>query len=160
MKIEKKEFHIEGLLALLLFTVFAVCVLSMLLLGAGAYQRLSLRSQSTYDYRTCAQYLATRLRQADGEIRLLDSDGVEGLLLSSTIDGREYGTYIYCWDGWLREFFADKEVGFSPEFGEAVFQAEDLRVRSETADGLLALTLTMPDGGTVPVYIGTRGIGR
>lgn len=49
----------------MLFGVFAGCVLGVLLTGADAYQRLTDRGQETFDERTAAQYLTTRVRQAD-----------------------------------------------------------------------------------------------
>ena len=66
MKTQKH--HIEGLIALLLFGVFAVCLMTVLLTGANAYRSLTDRDQTAYDRRVCAQYMATRLRQADSFI--------------------------------------------------------------------------------------------
>ena len=51
-------FHQDGLAALLLFGIFAVCVLMVLLTGANAYRRLTERDQQAYQRRTCAQYLS------------------------------------------------------------------------------------------------------
>ena len=67
MKRQPMKHHLNGLIALLLFGVFAVCVLAVLLTGADAYRRLTLRDQAAYDRRTCVQYVATRVRQADAE---------------------------------------------------------------------------------------------
>ena len=39
----------DGVFVLLLFCVFAVCVLSVLLTGAGAYRRLTERDRVSYD---------------------------------------------------------------------------------------------------------------
>ena len=41
MKRTRIHYHLDGLIALLLFGVFAVCVLAVLLTGASAYQRLT-----------------------------------------------------------------------------------------------------------------------
>ena len=64
MKKRLVKHHLDGLIALLLFGVFAVCVLVVLLTGADAYRRLTQRDEAAYDRRVCAQYMATRLRQA------------------------------------------------------------------------------------------------
>ena len=61
-KIQQKS--ISGLAALLVFALFAVGILSVLLSGAGAYQRLTRRDRLSYDSRTCAQYVAAKIRQA------------------------------------------------------------------------------------------------
>ena len=85
----RQKHHLEGLGALLLFGVFAVCVLMVLLTGADTYHRLNQRDQSAYDTRTAAQYVTTKLRQADR----LDCVSIErfgnsdALVLADEIDG-------------------------------------------------------------------------
>ena len=60
MRAQKRLRHrMDGLLALLLFALFAACVLAVLLTGARAYRRLTLRDQASYNTRTCVQYVAT-----------------------------------------------------------------------------------------------------
>ena len=71
MRRRGNQHQLGGLLMLLLFGVFAACVLILLLTGARAYRRLTQRDQAAFDRRTCVQYLATRVRQGDvagGEI--------------------------------------------------------------------------------------------
>ena len=65
MKQRTVKHNIDGLAALLLFGIFAACVLSVLLSGAGAYRRLTQRDLTAYDRRTGLQYIAARVRQAD-----------------------------------------------------------------------------------------------
>ena len=72
MKQTTIKHHLDGLLALILFGVFAVSILVVLLCGADAYNRLTQRDQAAYEHRTGLQYVAARVRQADaaGEIRV------------------------------------------------------------------------------------------
>ena len=58
--------HISALAALVLFGLFAGCVLAVLLTGAGAYRRLTGRDRASCESRTRMQYVAARVRQADG----------------------------------------------------------------------------------------------
>ena len=53
MKRQGTKHQIDGLLMLLLFGVFAVCVLIVLLTGARAYRGLTERDRAAYDRRTC-----------------------------------------------------------------------------------------------------------
>ena len=46
--------------------ILTACWPSVLLTGAGVYQRLTQRDRQAYDQRTCAQYLAAKVRQAPG----------------------------------------------------------------------------------------------
>ena len=83
MKKSESKTHIEGLLVLVLFCVFAICILSVLLTGAKAYGRLVDSQQVSYEKRTVPQYIATKIRQTDvsGAVSIGDFGGVEALEL-------------------------------------------------------------------------------
>ena len=65
MKDRNGKLSVDGVLALVLFGIFALCVLAVLLLGARGYQRLTERGQNSYNRRTAVQYITTRVHQAD-----------------------------------------------------------------------------------------------
>lgn len=130
-----------GLTALLLFGVFAGCLLSVLLSGADAYGRLVDRDQDAYAQRTCVQYLSNRVRQAvtpEG-IEVTSFGGKSCLALPETIGGEEYVTRVYCHDGWMRELFTPKTGDFSPEDGEKLLEVKGLTFSRK--DGLLTVRL-------------------
>ena len=142
----RSKHHIDGLLILLLFGVFAASVLAVLLSGAGTYRRLSERDDRSYDRRTAAQYVSARVRQADraGAVSVRTFEGCPALILSEEIGGESYETRIYHYDGYLRELFASAEGDFLPEDGEKVLPLEGflvypeepgLQVRILTEDG-------------------------
>ena len=122
---------ISGLAALVLLLVFAVGILTVLLGGASAYQRLTERDARSYDSRTCMQYLATKVRQAPAPDCLVLSDFGEGdsLMICETVQGAEYRTQIYCCNGWLMELFTAADAGLAPEDGEKILPAESLSLR-------------------------------
>lgn len=154
MKQKPITHQIDGLAALLLFGVFAVCVLAVLLTGASAYRRLTLRDQQSYNRRTCTLYLAQHLRQADtlNGVWVDDLDGTAALALSDL--GGEYVTWIYCYDGYLMELYADREGGFGPEAGEQIMPAQSVEFTLE--DGLLTVVLTATDGQTDELLLSLR----
>ena len=142
----KKKRKTDALIVLLLFGVFAICILAVLLTGADSYQRLSRRDQAGYDSRTAAQYLTTRVRQADrlGDVTVEDFGGADALVFTEEFDGVAYSTRVYCHDGYLRELFASAEETFLPEDGEKILQAQDLTL---TLSGqTLQAKLTDSDG--------------
>lgn len=146
MRINEKKRKTDALAVLLLFGVFAVCILSVLLTGADAYHRLARRDQFSYDRRTAGQYLSTRVRQADraGAVSVESFDGVDALVFAEEIDGEAFETLVYCYDGYLRELFVPAEGDFLPEDGEKVLQAEGLSLALEGS--LLTAGLTGPAG--------------
>ena len=133
--------------------MFAACILAVLLTGADAYRRLTLRDRAVGDRRACVQYLATRVRQADytGSVAVEDFGG-GALVLNADSD---YPTWLYCRDGWLMELFCYVEERPGPEDGQPLMEAENLSFELE--DGLLAINVTMPEGKTETLLLSLRG---
>mgnify|MGYP000031294994 CR=1 FL=1 len=107
-----KKIQMDAPVVLLVFSLFAACVLMVLLTGADAYQRLVERDQTAFDRRSCTQYLATKVRQGDGQGQIwvdtfAEDEGPQCLYQEE--DG--YLTRIYCYDGWLRELYAQPDAG-------------------------------------------------
>ncbi len=131
------------LMALLLFVIFAVCILAVLLTGADVYKRMVERDRISYNQRTAASFLATKVRQADrmDSIQVLEHEGRDVLVIGEDIEGSRYETWIYCYDGYLRELFAAAGSGLDLEAGDKVLEARELRIwwQEPMADA--------PDGG-------------
>ena len=157
MKQQKTQQSISALAALLMFGVFAVGILSVLLGGADSYRRLTQRDRVSYDERTCAQYMATKLRQAPSpESVVLSSFGDgDALLISQQVGQAEYCTRVYCHDGYLIELFAASGGEFAPEDGERLLPAQGLSLRR--AGGLLYVELTDGNGQEVSLVLSLRG---
>lgn len=152
--IQTKNRQVNHLLTLILFGVFALCVLSVLLTGGGAYKRLTERDQNAYLQRTCIQYLSTKVRQGDTP-SITSFGGNDALLLPQVIGEETYVTRIYCYDGWLRELFSDPEGAFLPEDGEKILEAEHLALTLE--NGLLTLSVTHTRGEETTLLLALRG---
>ena len=133
------QHHFDGLAALLLFGVFAVCVLAVLLTGADAYRRLTQRDQVAFDRRSCVQYIATKVRQADtaGNVAVVEIGGVSSLVMDAD---QEYVTYHYCYDGWLWELYTWCGEPPVPGVGQQLVETEQVDWFLE--DGLLTIQIT------------------
>ena len=150
----KSKHYMDGLLILLLFGVFAVSILAVLLSGAGAYRRLTERDDRAYDRRTATQYGSARVRQAAGEVTVVDFGGVEALELWEDIECETYVTRVYCSDGYLRELFCWEEAELAPEDGEIVLPAQEMSLNLE--DGLLDVEIVSGDGETLNLTLALR----
>lgn len=146
MKHERGKGNIAGLAALLLFGVFALCILSVLLTGATSYQRLTERDQSAYSHRTAAQYLTARVRQADrvGSVSVGGFGDGDALFITEEIGGVGYETCVYCHGGALREMFTFAGEKFAPEDGEVLLPVQGLELTLEGQ--LLTAKITNEDG--------------
>lgn len=153
MRFKRPKHHIDGLVTLLLFGVFAACVLSVLLTGAKVYRSITAGNQREYARRTCAQYVSTKIRQAPSGASIEASGGA--IDLREEIDGDSYVTSIYCYDGWLWEIFTFDGWEYAPEDGERIIEAQDMEARIE--DGLLRVSLTDGSGQETELVLALRG---
>ena len=156
MKNLMKRTNIGGVLALLLLCIFAVCILSVLLTGADAFQRLRQRDQIGYDRRTAAQYITTRLHQSDSNAgaELMSFEDVTALTFAEEIDGEVYYTRVYFYDGYIRELFSSADAHLVPGDGEKIMAAKDLVFMKQ--DGLITAVLKTTDGETVYLRTAVR----
>lgn len=143
MKKKTIKHHMDGLAAMLLFGVFAVCVLTVLLTGADAYRRLTQRDREVFDRRSCVQYIATRVRQGDrlDNVAVTEIGGVQSLVLDAD---QEYVTYLYSYDGWLWELYT--WAGEPPVPGDGQQLLETRQVDWSLEEGLLTVRVTTAQG--------------
>lgn len=153
MNREKTEHHLDGLMALILFGVFAVCLLIVLFTGAATYRRLTERDQRAYDRRTCTQYLAARVTGADtlNTVTVEEFGGTQALVLT---DGEGYLTRIYYYDGYLMELYAAAGEALQPEDGEKTVAAGGLQLSLD--EGLLTATVVSTEGDTSTLHLALR----
>lgn len=143
-KRQTRQHNISALAGLLLLGVFAVCILSVLLTGAGAYRRLTARNNAAMEQRSRLQYVATRVRQTAGGTWVDPFGDGDALVLPEDIGGETYLTRIYCHDGWLMELFSAADSPAAPEDGEKLIAASALAL--ETDGNLLTLRISGDDG--------------
>ena len=157
-KAAESKNYISALAALAALGIFAVCLVAVIFAGTQSYSNLTAKDKTSFDTRTCAGYIATKVRQApDGDMINVESfGGGEALVIGETIDEEEYITLIYCRDGWLMEYFADADavdMEADMDFGSRLFPAES--VEFELEDGLLR-TKAVIDGRFSEIVLAVR----
>ena len=148
--------NLSGLMVLLLFGVFAVCILSVLISGTRVYDRLTARDQGAYDARTASQYLTTRMHpaQSSDAVSVHSEDGTTVICLREVYELDSYETWLYCRDGWLCELFLFSDAEADLENGEHILPADALE--AETDGGLITMRIH-DDGGEQVVRVLLRG---
>lgn len=129
---------ITDVLALGVFTVFALCVLLVLLAAAGVYRGQVRGARERFARRTAVRYITTRVRQGEG-LTVEDFGGCPALVFREESGGEAYLTRVYCQGGYLRELYAPEGAALCPEDGEPVVRAETMEPYLE--DGLLKVEL-------------------
>lgn len=157
MKDNKSKHYIDALAGILTFVIFAGCILSVLFGGAGVYKRLVARDTDAYLQRSCTQYVAMKLRQAQSaeSVSIVPFGQGEALRIAETISDREYATYIYCYDGFLRELFAAANESFTPEAGEKLLKCPSMSLAMN--DGLVTASFDGDKGDQTAICIALRG---
>lgn len=143
MKKKLTGHYLDGLIALLLFSVFAACLLAVLLTGAGAYRRLTQRDEHVYCRRTIVQYIATRVRQAESpsDVKLEPFGEEEALTI---VDRNGFVTRVYYYDGYLMELYTKEDSILNPQDGEKIMETGGLSMSME--DGMLRITAVDREG--------------
>ncbi len=158
MEFKKENRHmVDVLFVLSLFCVFAFSALMLVIIGADVYKKTVSHMDANYSSRTSYAYLSEKIRQNDhaGAIaagRYFDSDA---LIISEEINGTVYYTYLYEYDGRLRELFTNTPDTLSPDAGRAIMDCSDFSVTA-ISDTLYYFTLTDAAGGETSLYVSTR----
>lgn len=145
--------HLDGLIALLLFGVFAACLLAVLLTGAGAYRRLTQRDEQMYSRRTIVQYIATRVRQAKNpsDVELKPFGRGEALTIA---DRNGFVTRVYFHDGYLMELYTEEDSILNPQDGEKIMETGDLTMSME--DGMLRIIAVDREGERDEMFLSLK----
>ena len=135
---KEKSSKLTDLLALTVFAVFALCVLLVLLSGAKVYRGLVARGEESFATRTAARYMTMRVRQAES-VEIASFEGCEALVIPEEVGEATYLTYVYVYDGYVRELYCAENAALLPADGEKVLPADSLHLTLE--EGLLNISV-------------------
>ena len=126
-----------------LLTFALVCLFSFLsvlivVIGVQAYGQIVRNADTNTQLRISLSYTANKIRAHDGlgKIEAKQQGNMDTLALHQTIEGDEYVTYIYSYQGMLYEWFTSVDAVFDPELGEALIPVESFHI-TVSEDGIL-----------------------
>ena len=119
---------IDTVFVLFIFSVFAVSILIVLMLGASIYHNIAEMSEEGADERLALSYVWTKTKKSNdaGIIYISDFYGSNALMIDETIGDRHFQTIIYYEDGWLMELFAEKGFSLGRTDGSRVIRVSHL----------------------------------
>jgi len=146
--------NIDTVFVLIVFSIFAVSVLIVLMLGASIYRNINDISRDGEQEQIALSYVWTKAKNFDdsGSISVGDFNGIPALFIDETFGDYEFRTAVYAYDGWLRELFSDITLDFSPESGTRISEVDDLKFESvdngliRVVSGDRSLLLTVRSG--------------
>ncbi len=141
MRNKSASHGISSVFVFCLLGIFAVFSTVMVVLGAQAYKGAADRLAEHNIQRVAAAYVhgIARANDESGVLRVEEVDGLTTLTVETQEDFDRYVTRIYVWDGMMREWYADSQLPFHPEQGEAVCAADEMRAWINK--GLLTVSL-------------------
>lgn len=125
---ENGRHMIDLLFVLSLFCVFAVSSVVLILFGADIYNKTVSSMNNNYASRTSVAYITEKVRQSDiyDSVRIDDSLGYKRLLMARNINGMEYATSLYEYNGYLYELFARTDIELPIDAGQQVIALTSL----------------------------------
>ena len=154
---EKQGFRVDSVGVFLLGAVFLFLSIGLVLLGGSVYSHIIAGSARNDDARTTFSYLANQVRRADSgagvEIGYLGEQ--QALLLNHDYAGWAFVTYLYYYDGALRELFVEKGYELEPEAGLPIVWLEDIRFSIDGA-GLITAKAFFSDNREEQMLLSTR----
>ena len=145
---------IDILFVIALFGIFVLSATFLISIGAGIYSKTMLNMTANFNSRTAVAYIIEKVRQSDtdGGISLGQFDGHDAIVITNTAGGREYTTYIYEYDGRLKELMVRSDVELTPESGQDILEVSgfSLKMAGET---LMKCEVTMENGDSYSFYV-------
>ena len=140
----------DTVFVLIIFSIFAISVLMVLMLGASIYKNMTDISRDGQEDRMVLSYIWTKVKNNDdaGSVYVGDFDGIPALCFDQIYGETLYQTSIYHYDGWVYELFREKGLDLYPEDGENILKIgaltfEELEygmIRASTGEGSLLIT--------------------
>ncbi len=157
-KIRNESGHIVDFLFVLgLFFVFALSALMLILIGSGVYKKTVDRMNDNFNLRTTTAYLTEKIRQGDiaGGVSVEDFAGNNALVLTQEYYGTEYSTYLYAYNGYLKELFTAKDNQLSADAGTDILPVRSFEA-THMGGKLWKLTVVEEDGSVQEVMVATH----
>ncbi len=131
MRFQTRSRHvIDFIFPIALFFVFAASSLVVLILAADIYGSTTNQLQANDENRTALSYISEKIRQNDtgGALEITSIEGTECLSLSADYNDVPHTTYIYEYDGMLKELFVRDDVSVSLKDGKDIMEISSLSI--------------------------------
>lgn len=148
MKFKTKKHSMDSLFTFLLLLVFALFTLMLAAMGSSIYQNGIKHLNENYTSRTAIAYLSEKVRQHDaaGDIFLTEVEEIPAIGFRDVIEDDSFITYVYYYDGALRELFVREDNQPLAAMGSSIVELEAFEIREldgaseDSGPGLLYAT--------------------
>lgn len=159
--LSKRKHMIDFLFPVALFFVFALSALTLILLAARIYRSTTENSSRNYNSRTGLSYISEKIHQSDdgGRIYPGEFEGCEALVIEQNYNEKTYRTYIYTFEGTLRELFVRDGTYAKASDGNSLLEINSFSIE-QVSDGLLKFNCTDGMNRQASALVGIRSGAR
>ena len=137
-----------------LFSFFTIISFFVIIIGAEQFHLIASELTDNYKKHIISSYLTEKINQHDvtDSISICDLNGIPALELTQIMNGEKNSTYIYTYDGYLRELTTYDLVQASPKLGKKIAKADTLQIDSYS-NHLYCITITYTNRISDSFYI-------
>ncbi|MEG1862398.1 MAG: DUF4860 domain-containing protein [Oscillospiraceae bacterium] len=152
MKKQKGE-AVDFLFILGLFFALCSCSVLVVLLGAKVYKKTTQAMDTNFTQRTGLEYIVEKARQndMDGGLSLGKIEGEDALIFTRTQGENKFYTYIYYYNGYLREIYLANDAQPILTAGQKITKAQGVEIEQE--DDIFTVSITGQDNQKSSVYL-------
>ena len=142
-----KRHMLDMLFPIALFLVLSASSLFLVTLAANVYRKSVVREELNYESRTCLAYVTEKIRQSDekGGVETGTFDGLPCLILRQTFGEQSYVTYLYGYEGELRELFIQEGTSMRAADGQRILEIHDFNI-TEQERGIFRISCSDGNG--------------
>ncbi len=154
MNTKQQKHTIDVLFVISLFCIFALSSIFLISIGANIYRKTIQHMDSNFNTRTAVAYITEKVRQSDDnqQIHVGFLEEHPAIILTSERADILYQTYIYEYDGSLRELMMRADTPLSASAGQDIV---DVRCFDVTAinDSLMQCFIQSDNESPIYFYI-------
>ena len=153
----ERKHVIDFLFPLALFFVLTATSVALVVLASGTYSRQVQDSEDSFVSRTALSYATEKIHQADeyGAVYAGTFDGQDAIVICQTYSEQTYMTYLYEYDGYLRELFIQDGVDAKASDGRRILASDSFSFE-ESQERLFHLYCTNKDGSISDTYVSIK----
>ena len=155
MNIRRSGKHtVDILFILALFGAFIVSALLIVVLGARVYQNTVDHANRSFTSRTSLAYVTEKIRQhdEDGSVSITEVEGQSVLRLAQTYGDTSYYTYLYDYDGYLKELTVEDFYQPALSQGQDIIPINELKM-NKVNDSLYSFKITDTDDNVISFFV-------
>lgn len=139
---------------LCIFLICAVSLLGMLFVGANVQKKINQDTEDNFYMRTSLLYISNKAKfyNETDNISVEDFEGQSVLVFKEKIDGTEYETKVYMYDGHLMELFSESGYEIGIDSGTIITEISSFNLK-ELNSKLIEVSMKTPNGKSGSVII-------